>query len=100
MADSNIMERGNDKGRNRISATFYRVHWPREELTEIIQHTTVLVAALASIGLVHMALTAFLGHDAKFYDTIPVRYVIDTGHLTMLIRFVWKLTQQIWSDDV
>ncbi len=75
------------------------IHWPLEELLEILQHTVVLVAAIASIGAVHLALTSILGPDAKFYDRIPIQYVIDTAHLAMLVRFTWKLTQQIWSGD-
>lgn len=68
-----------------------------DETVRILEHTLALVAAILSIWCVHLVLEALLGHDAKFYDWIPVSYIIDTGHLAVLIRFVWKLIQQIWN---
>ena len=67
----------------------------RREAAEIGQHTVAFLAAIFSIWVVHLALGYLLGHDAKFYDRIPVRYVTDTGHLAVLIRFVWQLVLQI-----
>jgi hypothetical protein len=66
-----------------------------KNVTEIGEHTIAFLAAIVSIWIVHLALGYLLGHDATFYDRIPVRYVIDTGHLAVLIRFVWKLVLQI-----
>lgn len=68
-----------------------------DEAAEIAQHTVAFIAAILSIWCVHVLLDRLLGVDAKFYDRIPVRYVIDTGHLAVLIRFVWKLVEQIWK---
>jgi hypothetical protein len=74
--------------------------WSRVMLTdvaEIFQHTLAFLAAIFSIWIVHLVLVNLLGVEAKFYDRIPVRYVIDSGHLAVLVRFVWKLITQIGS---
>jgi hypothetical protein len=65
------------------------------EVAEIGQHTLAFVAAISSIWIVHLVLEYLLGEDANFYDRIPVRYVTDTGHLAVLVRFVWQLVLQI-----
>lgn len=69
------------------------------EVVEIVQHTIALLAALGSIWCVQRVLEVLLGTDAKFYDRIPVRYVIDTGHLAVLSRFAWKLIARIWRRE-
>lgn len=66
---------------------------------EIAQHTAAFIASILSIWLVHYVLAILLGGDAKFYDRIPVRYVTDTGHLAVLVRFVWNLVVQIWRRN-
>ncbi len=62
---------------------------------EVGRHTIAFIVAILSIWLVHLVLEWSLGKDAQFYDRIPVRYVIDTGHLAVLVRFVWELVRQI-----
>ena len=58
---------------------------------EIGRHTAAFVCAILSIWVVDLFLSLLLGRDAKFYDSIPVRYVTDTGHLAVLVRYVWQL---------
>lgn len=64
---------------------------------EILQHTVSLVLATFSIWCVHSVVSLLLGADAKFYDSIPIRWAFDTAHIAVLVRFVWKLGSQIWS---
>jgi hypothetical protein len=68
-----------------------------KEPLEILAHTLAFLAALLSIWIVDWVLGRLLGHDAKFYDRIPIRYVTDTAHLAVFARFVWKLSRQIWK---
>lgn len=62
---------------------------------EVAKHTFAFTAAILSIWIVHLLLDLLLGQDAQFYDRVPVRYVVDTGHLAVLVRFVWQLVLQI-----
>jgi hypothetical protein len=73
------------------------IHGLFDEFFEIGRHTIAFLAAIVSIWCIHLVLELLLGKDAQFFDRIPVRYVIDAGHLAVLVRFVWKLVQQIWS---
>jgi hypothetical protein len=65
------------------------------DATEVGRHTVAFIAAIISIWIVHFVLERLLGGDAKFYDKIPVRYVIDTGHLAVLTRYIWQLILEI-----
>jgi hypothetical protein len=54
-------------------------------------HIAVMILALMSIQLIHLALNCTLGNEAKFYDLIPIRYIIDTGDLIVFLKFIWHL---------
>jgi hypothetical protein len=69
------------------------------EALGIGEHTVAFITAILSIWLVELVLEQLLGTDATFYDRIPVSYVIDTGHLAVFVRFIWKLALQIWSKE-
>lgn len=68
------------------------------ETAEIAQHTLAFITAILSIWCVHMVFERLLGKDATFYDIVPMRYVFDTGHLAVLVRFVWKIVTKIWEQ--
>jgi hypothetical protein len=70
-----------------------------EEPSEIARHTLGLIAALVSIWLVHIVLKYLLGEDAKLYNFVPIRYIIETGDLAVLVRFIWKVVRQIWREE-
>jgi hypothetical protein len=63
---------------------------------EIGRHTIALLLAIVSIALVHRSLEYFLGPEARFYDRLPVRYVIDTGHFLVLARFIIQMFLAVW----
>jgi len=69
-----------------------------EESAEIARHTVGLIAALVSIWMVHLVLKYLLGEEAKLYNFIPIRYIIETGELAVLVRFIWKVVRQIWRE--
>ena len=60
----------------------------RIELEEVGWHALILVATLISIWIIHHVLDLLLGKDATFFDVIPIRYVIDAGHLAAFIKFL------------
>ena len=64
-------------------------------LANIAQHTTVTLACLTSIWLVHFFLTCLLGPDWRFLDLVPIRYVVDAGELGVLAKLIWRLFKEV-----
>lgn len=62
----------------------------RIELEEVGWHALILIATLLSIWVIQHALDLLLGKDAAFFDIIPIRYVIDAGHLAAFLKFVYS----------
>lgn len=62
----------------------------REELEEVGWHALILIATLVSIWIIHHVLYLLLGKDASFFDRIPIRYVIDAGHLAAFLKFIYS----------
>jgi hypothetical protein len=58
---------------------------------EIGADTLVLGVILLSIFLVKLLVDYLLGSDAKFFDVIPVRYVIDVGHILAFLKYTYNL---------
>lgn len=71
--------------RFRIPATY------RQPLTDVARHTTVMVLCLISMWIIHLVLKLLLGSEAKFFDLIPVRYVIDVADVAIIAKFVWEI---------
>jgi hypothetical protein len=66
----------------------------RHRLAGIAMHTVATLACLLSIWLVHLVLKTLLGPDFRFFDMVPVRYVIDAGEVTILGKLVWHLFKE------
>jgi hypothetical protein len=66
----------------------------RHRLAGIAKHTIATLACLVSIWLVHLVLRSLLGPDWRFFDLVPVRYVIDAGEITVLGKLVWHLFRE------
>lgn len=67
------------------------------DVPDIARHTVALAAAVVSIWLIHVLVEYLLGADAKFYDTIPIRWAFDTAHIAVFLRFVVQLFREVWS---
>lgn len=65
---------------------------------EILAHTVSMVLSIGSIWLIHLVLDHLLGKDANFFDLIPIRYVIDAGHLTVFLKFLWEVIKGFSKD--
>jgi hypothetical protein len=60
-------------------------------LLEVGSHTLVLGLVLGSIFLIHLILKGLLGHEAKFFDLIPIRWIIDVADLLVIGKFLWEI---------
>lgn len=65
-----------------------------KRLANIAAHTVATLACLLSIWLIHWLLKQLLGPHWKFFDVVPIRYVIDAGELTILGKLVWHLLRE------
>lgn len=65
----------------------------RQPLTDVARHTTVMVLCLTSMWVIHLVLKLLLGSDARFFDFIPVRYVIDVADIAIIAKFVWEIVR-------
>jgi hypothetical protein len=57
----------------------------------ILAHTVAMVLSIGSIWLIHWVLELLLGKNARFFDLIPIRYVIDAGDLVVILKFLWEV---------
>lgn len=57
-------------------------------------HGITMVVAILFMSLTELALNVTMGHDAKIYDTCPLRYLIQTIDLVVFVRF----TINVWRD--
>ena len=60
-------------------------------LLELGSHTLILGLTLGSIYLIHLILEGLLGHDAKFFNWIPIRWIIDIADLLVIGKFLWEI---------
>ena len=62
-------------------------------------HTVVMILCLGSIWLIHFTLKELLGADARFFDLIPVRYIIEMGDMIVIGKFFWELIKDFRGKD-
>ena len=69
----------------------------KQELVEIIEILTPEVFAtfllLTIIGAAEKYLHWWIG-DYKFFDVLPVRWVFDAGHLTVITLFLYRTVRR------
>lgn len=63
-------------------------------LVNIAKHTVATLACLFSMWLVHFVLMLLLGPDWQVFDRVPIRYFIDAGEVTILVKLVWHLFRE------
>lgn len=62
-------------------------------ILELASHTLILGLALASLWLVHLILEALLGKDAKFFNYVPISWIIDVADLLVIGKFLWGVVR-------
>src|SRR5204863_9885315 len=60
-------------------------------LSDLLKHTVVMILCLVSMWLIKLVLRLLLGPNARFFDLIPVRYVIDVSDVAIIGKFVWEI---------
>jgi hypothetical protein len=63
-------------------------------ILELLAHTLVMGISLGSIWAIHLILEGLLGHDARFFDLIPIRWIIDLADLAIIGKFIWELIME------
>lgn len=62
-----------------------------KDVPSIANHTINLVLALLSVWLLEWVLNHLLGSEARFFDWIPIRYVINAADFAVILKFLWHL---------
>jgi hypothetical protein len=68
-----------------------------EDIKQIISHAIIVALILLSIWAIHLLLENLLGRDAKLFDRIPIRYILDFADLLIIIRFLRSVYNTIWK---
>ena len=66
----------------------------REVIEEIVPEAFATFLLLATVAGSRKLLEWWVGHDAKFFDVLPVRWVFDAGELTIVCRFLWRIVRK------
>jgi hypothetical protein len=67
-------------------------------ILELASHTLILGLALGSIWLVHVILETLLGQNAKFFNYIPISWIIDVADLLVIGKFLWEIIKDFRRD--
>jgi hypothetical protein len=58
-------------------------------LLDLIPEAITTIGLLGIVALSRYLIQLWLGKGAKFFDYLPVEWVFDAGHLTVILRFLW-----------
>lgn len=58
---------------------------------DIFYETATLIFYVGAIALLHYFLDWWLGPNAKLLDVVPVRYIIDVGHMLAIGNFFLEI---------
>jgi len=47
--------------------------------------------AIGGITLADLAVKYWVGEDKKFFSVIPVQWVFDFGHISLVGRLIWRI---------
>ena len=67
-------------------------------ILELGSHTLVLGLALGSIWLIHLILEGLFGRDGKFFDYLPISWIIDAADLLVIGKFLWEIVKDFRRD--
>ncbi|HEY6328725.1 MAG TPA: hypothetical protein VI756_05270 [Blastocatellia bacterium] len=68
------------------------------KILELLSHTAVLAFTLFSIWLIHLMLRYFFGKDAKFFDFIPISWIIDVADVLVIGKFLRALIKDFKNE--
>ena len=68
-----------------------------KRLRSIGEHTLVVILTLFSIWLVGCVLTLlYPKKELKFFDWIPIRYLIDVADLIAMLKYLIGVVKDLW----
>ena len=59
----------------------------RRRIDPVVIHGITTVVAVVCMALIQATLHMLMGHDARIWDRIPLRYCVEAIDLVMLVRF-------------
>ena len=66
---------------------------------QLFAHLLVLSLSLLSIWIIHLLLGYLLGKEAKFFDIIPIRYIIDVADVLVIAKFLWAVLSDFREES-
>jgi len=60
-------------------------------ILELASHTLILGLALVSLWLIHLILEVLFGKDGKFFNYLPISWIIDVADLLVIGKFLWEI---------
>ena len=82
------LERNKKRIKNRTAIT----------ILELASHTLILGLALGSIWVIHLILEGLFGKDGKFFNYIPISWIIDVADLLVVGKFLWEIVRDFRRD--
>jgi hypothetical protein len=75
-----------------LESPYHRIkNHTAETIVELGSHTLVLGLTIGSIWLIHLILDGLLGKDVRFFNYIPIGWIIDTAHFAAIGKFIWEI---------
>ncbi len=62
---------------------------------DILYETAILILYLGAIALLHEISDRWVGSDAMLLGKIPVRYIIDVGHILAIGLFLLEILKDV-----
>jgi hypothetical protein len=59
----------------------------------VVTHLVVMILCLGSMWVIHWFLKVLFEEDAKFFNLIPIKWIIEMGDLLVIGKFLWGIVQ-------
>lgn len=74
------------------------IHSLRDSLSKLGKHF-IITLSIVGLGVsAHWMIVHVFG-DPKFFDQIPVRYVIDAGDVAVIVTFFTIMIRELWKSE-
>jgi hypothetical protein len=83
-----------------INEQLQRSYWQRftldlkHRVTPIITHGVAMNVFILCMAVTERNINFALGHDIRFFDVLPLRYLVQTVDLLLIVRF----TASVWRE--
>jgi hypothetical protein len=74
------------------------IHSLRDSLSKLGKHF-IITLSIVGLGVsAHWMIVHVFG-DPRFFDLIPVRYVIDAGDIAVIVTFFTIMIRELWKSE-